>query len=62
MNFNLTQEHELIKKNAKEFADKELLPGVLERDEVKEFLCLILSKHEKNGFLYFSKTFLFQRT
>ena len=35
MNFNLTEEHILIKNNAKEFADNELLPGVLERDENK---------------------------
>ena len=35
MKFNLSQEHELIKKNARDFAENELLPGVIERDEKK---------------------------
>ncbi|MCU0328920.1 MAG: acyl-CoA dehydrogenase [Chitinophagales bacterium] len=33
MNFSLTEEHLMIQKMAKEFAEKELLPGVIERDE-----------------------------
>ena len=35
MNFDLTQEHKLIQKTARDFAQNELLPGVLERDENK---------------------------
>ena len=35
MNFDLTQEHKLIQKTARDFAENELLPGVLERDENK---------------------------
>ena len=51
MNFDLTQEHELIKKNAKEFADKELLPGVLERDENKIWPKEQIKKMAKMGFM-----------
>ncbi len=35
MNFDLTQEHKLIQQTARDFAQNELLPGVLERDENK---------------------------
>ena len=51
MNFDLTQEHELIKKNAKEFADKELLPGVLERDENKTWPKEQIKKMAEMGFM-----------
>ena len=51
MNFDLTQEHELIKKNAKEFADKELLPGVLERDENKIWPKEQIKKMAEMGFM-----------
>ena len=51
MNFELTQEHELIKKNAKEFADKELLPGVLERDENKIWPKEQIKKMAEMGFM-----------
>jgi len=51
MNFKLTQEHELIKKNAKEFADKELLPGVLDRDENKIWPKEQILKMADMGFL-----------
>ena len=33
MNFQLTEEQILIQKTAREFADTELAPGVVERDE-----------------------------
>ena len=51
MNFDLTQEHELIKKNAKEFEDKELLPGVLERDENKIWPKEQIKKMAEMGFM-----------
>ena len=35
MNFQLTEEQQLIQKTAKEFADAELIPGAIERDEKK---------------------------
>ena len=37
MNFQLTEEQILIQKTAREFADNELAPGVIERDEKKIF-------------------------
>jgi alkylation response protein AidB-like acyl-CoA dehydrogenase len=35
MNFRLTEEQILIQKTAREFADNELAPGVVERDDKK---------------------------
>ena len=35
MKFNLSEEHQLIQSNARDFAIKELLPKVIERDEKK---------------------------
>ncbi|MDP6922233.1 MAG: acyl-CoA dehydrogenase [Lutibacter sp.] len=37
MNFNLTEEHLMIRKAARDFAQNELLPGVIERDEKQLF-------------------------
>ncbi len=37
MNFNLTEEHLMIQQAAKDFAQMELLPGVIERDEHSKF-------------------------
>ncbi|UII54903.1 acyl-CoA dehydrogenase family protein [Cytobacillus spongiae] len=37
MNFNLTQEQEMILKTIREFANEEVEPGALERDKTKEF-------------------------
>lgn len=37
MDFNLTEEQELIKKTARDFARDHLAPGVIERDEKAEF-------------------------
>ena len=37
MNFELTQEQQQIQKFARDFAEKELLPGVLERDATETF-------------------------
>jgi len=37
MNFNLTEEHLMIQQAARDFAQNELLPGVIERDEHSKF-------------------------
>ncbi|MFN3640096.1 MAG: acyl-CoA dehydrogenase family protein [Flavobacterium sp.] len=37
MNFNLSEEHLMIQQAAKDFAQSELLPGVIERDEHSKF-------------------------
>ena len=37
MNFTLTEEHLAVQEAAREFAQKELLPGVIERDEEQRF-------------------------
>ena len=37
IDFNLTQEQELIKKTARDFSKTHLLPGVIERDDKAEF-------------------------
>lgn len=37
MNFELTEEHVAVRDAAREFAQKELLPGVIERDNHQEF-------------------------
>ncbi|WKN45933.1 acyl-CoA dehydrogenase [Tunicatimonas pelagia] len=37
MNFTLTEEHIAVQEAAREFAQKELLPGVIERDEEQRF-------------------------
>ena len=37
MNFELTEEHKLVQQMAREFARKDLQPGVIERDETQHF-------------------------
>ncbi|MCZ8536054.1 acyl-CoA dehydrogenase [Paenisporosarcina quisquiliarum] len=37
MNFDLSQEHQMIRKTMKEFADKVVAPGAIERDRTKAF-------------------------
>ena len=51
MNFELTQEHRLIQKTAKEFAQNELLPEVLKRDESKIWPKEAVAKMADLGFL-----------
>ena len=50
MEFKLSQEHKLIKQNARDFAQKELLPNVLERDEKKIWPKEAVKKMAKLGF------------
>ena len=37
MHFELTEEHQMIRQAAREFAQSELAPGVIERDENQVF-------------------------
>lgn len=37
MNFEYTEEQEMIRQSARDFAERELLPGIIERDEKCEF-------------------------
>ena len=46
MDFRLSEEHIMIKNAAREFAQTELLPGVIERDIHQKFSSLA---HGKNG-------------
>ena len=51
MNFDFTEEQILIKKTAKDFADTELLPGVIERDAKKIWPKEQIKKMGDLGFL-----------
>ncbi len=51
MNFELTQEHKMIRDAAKDFAQSELLPGVIERDENQSFPTEQVKKLGELGFL-----------
>lgn len=51
MDFKLTEEHEMIRQAARDFAKNELLPGVIERDEKQEFPKEQISKLGELGFL-----------
>jgi len=51
MNFELTEEHKMIRDAARDFAQTELLPGVIERDEKQSFPTEQIKKLGKLGFL-----------
>ncbi|ASV31022.1 acyl-CoA dehydrogenase [Maribacter cobaltidurans] len=51
MDFKLTEEQELIKQAARDFAQNELLPGVIERDENQQFPDDQVKKMGELGFL-----------
>lgn len=51
MDFKYTEEHEMIREAAKDFAQNELLPGVIERDEKQEFPYAQVKKMGELGFL-----------
>ena len=51
MNFNLTEEHLMIRDAARDFAQTELLPGVIDRDNKQEFPDELVKKMGKLGFL-----------
>src|SRR6187431_859337 len=51
MNFELTEEHLNVQKAARDFAQQELLPGVIERDEHQKFPAEQIKKLAELGFL-----------
>ena len=51
MNFNLTEEHIMVRDAAREFARTELLPGVIERDEKQQFPDELVKKMGDLGFM-----------
>lgn len=51
MNFELTEEHIMIRDAAREFAKNELLPGVIERDRAQHFPKELIKKMGEMGFL-----------
>lgn len=51
MNFNLTEEHIMIRDAARDFAQTELLPGVIERDDKQSFPDELVKKMGDAGFL-----------
>ena len=51
MNFNLTEEHLMIRDAARDFAQTELLPGVIDRDNKQEFPNELVKKMGELGFL-----------
>ncbi|WP_348799375.1 acyl-CoA dehydrogenase [Flavobacterium adhaerens] len=51
MNFNLTEEHLMIQQAARDFAQTELLDGVIERDEHSKFPAEQVKKMAELGFL-----------
>lgn len=51
MNFNLSEEHKLIQEAAKDFAQTELLPGVIERDNAQQFPDGLVKKMGELGFM-----------
>jgi len=51
MDFQLTEEHLAVQEAAREFAQSELLPGVIERDEKQEFPTEQIKKMGELGFM-----------
>ena len=51
MNFELTEEHKMIRDAARDFAQSELLPGVIERDENQTFPTEQIKKLGELGFM-----------
>ncbi|OEK05917.1 acyl-CoA dehydrogenase [Roseivirga misakiensis] len=51
MNFELTEEHKAVRDAAREFANTELLPGVIERDEHQKFPAEQIKQMGELGFM-----------
>ncbi len=51
MQFELTEEHEMIRQAARDFAQTELLPGVIERDDQQKFPAEQIKKMGELGFM-----------
>lgn len=50
MQFRLTEEHEMLRQAARDFAQNELLPGVIERDEKQYFPHELIQRMGELGF------------
>jgi len=51
MNFTLSEEHEMIRQAARDFAQQELLPDVIERDDAQQFPTEHVRKMGELGFM-----------
>lgn len=51
MNFQFTEEQEMIRQSARDFAERELLPGVIDRDTKSEFPAEQVKKLTELGFM-----------
>jgi len=51
MNFSLSEEHLMVREAARDFAQTELRPGVIERDELQEFPDNLVKKMGALGFM-----------
>lgn len=51
VNFDLSQEHQMIRKSVREFADKVVAPGAIERDRTKEFPTAIFKQLSDMGMM-----------
>ena len=51
MDFTLSEEQLMIQQAAKDFAQNELLPGVIERDEAQKFPSELVRKMGELGFM-----------
>ena len=51
LNFDLTEEQQMIRKMIKEFADVEVAPGAIDRDRSKEFPVEIFKKLSEMGMM-----------
>ncbi len=51
MDFSLTEEHMMVRDAARDFAQTELLPGVIERDEKQHFPAELVKKMADLGFM-----------
>ena len=51
MHFNLSDEQIMVREAAREFAQTELLPGVIARDEAQEFPDNLVKKMGALGFM-----------
>ena len=51
MNFELTEEQKMVRETIREFAEAEIKPGVMERDEKAEFPTEVIQKLAELGFM-----------
>ena len=49
MNFSLSEEQQMVRKAARDFAQTELKPGVIKRDELQEFPDNLVKKNGSIG-------------